>query len=116
MPLQVELEGWKTDTCKFCGAKIIWSTRSDGKGSIPLDPKAPIFAITGPEAPVGCQVKSPNDIFPYADRGAISRLFVSHFSTCPAKTKAWALLKRAYPLLGQPNLREEIHAYLTKWR
>lgn len=55
--------------CK-CGKQIVWGRTADGK-NVPLDPKAPVYAIMKihPGAP--------------ADICRTSLSMVSHFITCP---------------------------------
>ncbi len=58
------------DTCKGCGRTIVWGV--DGKGTrIPLDPRAPVYRMTGEFA---------------GDMAHVNRdtmALVTHFATCP---------------------------------
>lgn len=56
-------------TCRGCGKPIVWGIDPDGK-KIPLDPRAPVYALN--HLPVGGD--------PHVERDHDS--MVSHFATC----------------------------------
>ena len=84
MTFAVEKDGFKVGKCKFCGAPIVWAFNDTGGGKIPLDAKAPAFAVRV----VGDAFARR---FPHNATG--DTVLVSHFSTCPAKTRAYKLLR-----------------------
>jgi len=113
--LKVEQFGFKTDRCKFCGKKIVWSRNVDNNGQpIPLDPKAPVFRVIAYDDGKGkssCyQVKE--------DKQSVNKIItlVSHFSTCAAKTKAWQLLRELWMMTDKidEDIDSRIREYL-RW-
>lgn len=118
MTFAVEREGFKVGTCKLCGQPIVWAFNSTGGGKIPLDVKAPAFAIVRDAVA--------NDAFArrFAHNAGGDMILVSHFSTCPAKTRAHELLRqcaRAFRQAGSGiyvsteeagDLMRHVHAYL----
>lgn len=60
--------------CRGCGKEIVWGMTEDGK-RIPLDPKPPIYTLSGFPSPVNGE---------YREVGRASRdeFMVSHFATC----------------------------------
>lgn len=57
--------------CKGCGKEIVWGITEDGK-KIPLDPKPPVYFLSG--------FKSENGDGPEIARAKDA--MVSHFATC----------------------------------
>lgn len=88
MALAVENDGLKASTCKLCGEPIVWAFNQSGGGKIPLDAKAPTFSVVK-DAVAG-------DAFArrFSHNAAGDTVLVSHFSTCPAKTRAHELLRQ----------------------
>lgn len=83
-----------TVPCKYCGRPIIWGTSRDGK-NIPLDPRAPVFAVVAIEYPAGiseeiirvqqCPTlknRDPERHMRHYDGQWLMGAYVSHFSTC----------------------------------
>ncbi len=85
--LAVEKDGFKVGTCKFCGQPIVWAFNDTGGGKIPLDAKAPTFAVNHEKSPGAHRITH--------TPVAMDAVLVSHFSTCPAKTRAYSLLREA---------------------
>lgn len=112
--LAVEKHGFTVGTCKLCGQPVLWAHNLTGKGRIPLDPKAPTFKVVQRLTNEARQTELLNS----------EATLVSHFSTCPAKTKAWDLLQRmavlfkdagagVYPSCeGAERLLTEVQLYL----
>jgi hypothetical protein len=93
--LAVEKDGFKIGKCKLCGAPIVWAD-NDAGGRIPLDPKAPIFGVRRHEGIDGAYARQFKKIAVGMMHGhGEARMLVSHFSTCPAKTRAYGLLREA---------------------
>lgn len=70
-PLLVEAvrPHYKTSPCRGCGRPIVWAKSPDGSKKYPLDPRAPVFEVSGVD-PVLIAKISPT-------------AYVSHFATCP---------------------------------
>ena len=94
-----------TTPCKGpnCGRPVVWATvrRDDGTpGKVPLDPRAPVYEVTGAGAArAGSYV---------AERRGTA--YVSHFATCPDAGR----FSRGRPA-GQPG-RGELEAALEENR
>lgn len=118
MTFAVEKEGFKVDPCKYCGVPIVWAFNNTGGGKIPLDAKAPAFAVV--------RDAIANDAFArrYSHNATGDSILVSHFATCAAKTRAFKLLRDVakafrqsgsgiYPTTEQADaLMRTIHTYL----
>ena len=63
-----------TSKCKGCGKTIVWGETPDGK-KIPLDPSAPVYALTG--------AFSGSTQMRVVTRLSRDEAMVSHFKTCP---------------------------------
>lgn len=88
--LAVEKDGFRPGRCKLCGGAIVWAVNDTGSGGgkIPLDAIAPTFAVAQDKP---ARKKQPH-ARRHAHNAAGDTILVSHFSTCPAKTKAYELL------------------------
>ena len=118
MTLAIENDGFKIGTCKYCGAPIVWAHNDTGGGKIPLDAKAPTFAVNDAGVTGGTRARR------FSHNAAGDSVLVSHFSTCAAKTRAFKLLRDVakafrqsgsgvYPTTEQAGaLMRTIHTYL----
>lgn len=69
------------DKCKSCGASIVWGVTEKGR-RMPLDPE-PSPEWGNVERVGGDDVRVLSGATLDAARAANTRLFVSHFATCP---------------------------------
>lgn len=118
MVLAVENDGFKVGVCKYCGAPIVWAYNDTGDGKIPLDAKAPAFAVAKAGETGGTRARR------FSHNAAGDSVLVSHFSTCASKTRAYKLLRDVakafrqsgsgvYPTTEQAGaLMRTIHTYL----
>lgn len=79
------------ENCKGCGKPMLWAKNENGK-MIPLDPKAPVWAMTG---------EAENDgALPLVERAP--NAFVTHFATCPQANRFSGASKKAGNAPGKP--------------
>ena len=76
-----------TVPCKGCGKPILWT--AGPHGSIPLDPRAPVYAVQADGKEIPPRVVRANET------GALVYYYVSHFATCSAANDFSASKRKA---------------------
>ena len=110
--IEAEKEGWKVSKCRYCGMPIVWAERSDKPGTIPLDPKAPVFRtwLTKDHYHEAERVKFIDGDDPDSNTLLPHRYFVSHFATCPTLQRASKDIVKIRQVLKRGGNLQEIRS------